>query len=121
MSQSPSYHRDTWNERYGRDDYLFGTEPNDFLAAHAREIPRGPVLCLAEGEGRNAVFLAGLGYQVTGVDQSAVGLDKATKLATERGVSIQTVVADLGEYFIEPTSWTGIVSVFFHVPPPLRA
>ena len=51
-----------WDERYRSDDYFYGTAPNDFLAAHVEAIPPGPVLCLAEGEGRNAVFLAERGH-----------------------------------------------------------
>ena len=75
----------------------------------ADRIPRGRVLCLAEGEGRNAVYLAGLGYEVTAVDTSTVGLVKAEALAHERGVSIETVNADLADYPIEPGEWQGVV------------
>lgn len=113
--------REGWNERYDRAEYLFGIEPNDFLASVAEQIPAGPVLCLAEGEGRNAVFLAGRGHAVTAVDQSAVGLAKAERLAAERGVAIATAVADLADYAIAPGAWAGIVSIFFHVPRELRA
>lgn len=113
--------RESWNARFDRPEYVFGTEPNDFLAEVAPSIPAGTVLCLAEGEGRNAVFLAGLGYRVTAVDQSAVGLAKASALAAERGVTIETVVADLAEYDIEPGAWSAIVSIFLHVPRALRA
>lgn len=110
-----------WDQRYDREEYVFGTEPNGFLAEVADRIPAGPVLCLAEGEGRNAVFLAGRGHAVTAVDQSEVGLAKARRLAEQRGVTIETVVADLGQFRIEPGHWAGIVSIFFHVPPALRA
>ncbi|PTY08685.1 SAM-dependent methyltransferase [Opitutaceae bacterium EW11] len=112
---------DRWNQRYAVGEYIFGEEPNEFLAAHAEVIPRGgPVLCLAEGEGRNGVHLASLGYAVTGVDASSVGLGKARALADRRGVQLHTVVADLAEYAIAPSSWSGIVSIFFHLPPSLR-
>ena len=83
-------------------------------------IPAGPVLCLAEGEGRNAVYLATLGHAVTAVDQSAVGLAKATRLAAVRGVPLATIVANLANFVIEPNAWSGIVSTFVHLPPPLR-
>jgi SAM-dependent methyltransferase len=111
-----------WDERYGAaaDSYVFGTEPNDFLAAHAHLIPPGPVLCLAEGEGRNAVFLAQRGHAVTALDQSAVGLTKARQLAAERGVTIETAVIDLAAYTISPGAWAGIVAIFAHLPVPLR-
>lgn len=110
-----------WDERYGTaDGYVFGTAPNDFLATHAGSIPPGPVLCLAEGEGRNAVFLAQRGHTVTAVDQSSVGLAKARQLAAQRGVTITTTAADLADYRIEPGAWSGIVAIFAHLPAPLR-
>ena len=110
-----------WDERFSESGYAYGTEPNDFLVSVAGHIPRGRVLCLAEGEGRNAVYLAGLGYEVTAVDSSIVGLEKAESLARERGVSIETVNADLADYPIEATSWQGIVSIYCHLPPVVRA
>jgi SAM-dependent methyltransferase len=110
-----------WDERFSEQGYVYGTDPNDFLVSVAGQIPGGKVLCLAEGEGRNAVFLAGLGYEVTAVDQSIVGLEKAVALAHACGVSIETVNADLADYPIEATSWQGIVSIYCHLPPPVRA
>jgi SAM-dependent methyltransferase len=109
-----------WNHRYTRDDFVYGTEPNDFVAEVAARIPPGPVLCLAEGEGRNAVFLAARGHAVTAVDQSEVALGKAQKLAAARGVKIATVGADLAAYRIAPGAWVGIVATWAHLPPPLR-
>ena len=110
-----------WNERFSEPGYAYGTEPNEFLVSVADRIPLGKVLCLAEGEGRNAVYLAGLGYDVTAVDASTVGLEKAKALARERGHSIETVIADLADFPIEPTGWQGVVSVFCHLPPVMRA
>ncbi len=109
-----------WDQRYSEPDYAFGTEPNDFLRAMAARLPPGRLLSLGEGEGRNAVWLAGLGYEVTAVDSSAVGLDKARRLAAERGVQIETCHADLGEFPIEPEAWDAVVSIFCHLPPALR-
>lgn len=109
-----------WNERYATNEYAYGTEPNDFLVEQARLIPGGPVLCLAEGEGRNAVFLAGRGHAVTAVDGSATGLAKAQALATSRGVALTTHVADLADWRIEQGAWAGIVSIWCHLPPGLR-
>jgi SAM-dependent methyltransferase len=108
-----------WDERYAAG-WAYGTEPNDFLRSVALRIPAGPVLCLAEGQGRNAVFLAEQGHAVTAVDQSAVGLARAAELAASRGVSITTTVADLQDFVIAPGAWQGIVSVFAHVPSALR-
>lgn len=109
-----------WNERYSENDFAYGTEPNDFLNEVADRIPTGPVLCLAEGQGRNAVFLAGRGHDVLAVDQSAVGLERARGLAAERGVTIETRVADLGAFAFEPDRYAGIVAIWAHLPPGLR-
>ncbi|HEY9032720.1 MAG TPA: class I SAM-dependent methyltransferase [Pseudomonadales bacterium] len=109
-----------WDERYRAGHYIYGTEPNDFLRREASRLAPGRVLCLAEGEGRNAVFLAGLGHQVTAVDQSAVGLAKAQQLAAQRGVSITTLCCDLSDYDPGTAQWDAIVSIFCHLPPALR-
>lgn len=78
------------------------------------------MLCLAEGEGRNGVFLASRGHAVTAVDGSAVGLEKARALAAERQVSLRTVHSDSADYAIEPGAWAGIVSIWCHLPAALR-
>jgi len=115
-----------WDARYAEPGWAFGTEPNDFLREQAHHLPsalgggRGRVLCLAEGEGRNAVWLAEQGFDVTGVDASAKGLAKARRLAAERGVELQTICADLATFAIEPNAWQGIVSIFAHVEPGVR-
>ncbi len=109
-----------WNDRYGAKDYVYGTTPNEFLASIAAKIPAGPVLCLAEGEGRNAVFLAGLGHAVTAVDQSAIGLAKAQALAQARQVPLTTLTADLADFSIAPKAWASIVAIFMHLPRELR-
>jgi SAM-dependent methyltransferase len=111
-----------WDERYAGAAFMYGTEPNDFLRAHLGVLPAGAeLLCLAEGEGRNAVFLAAGGFRVTGVDGSAVGLDKAQRLAAERGVRIDTVLADLRHWDLGLERWDAIVSIWAHVPADLRA
>lgn len=109
-----------WDERYATPEYVYGTEPNDFLASVGPQIPGGPVLSIADGEGRNGVYLATLGHDVTSIDASAVGLAKAERLAATRGVHLTTQVVDLADYTIEPGAWAGIVSIFVHLPPPLR-
>ena len=75
---------------------------------------------LPEGEGRNAVFLAGRGHAVTAVDQSEAGLAKAHALAETRSVPLTTVAADLAEFKIAPQAWAGVVAIFMHLPPALR-
>ena len=109
-----------WDERYATDEYLYGTEANAFLTSVIDRIPPGRVLCLAEGEGRNAVWLAEQGRSVTAVDASPVGLDKARQLAAARGVYIDAVVADLADYPIPADHWDAIVSIFCHIRPDLR-
>lgn len=109
-----------WNERYADPFVSYGTEPNDFLREVADRIPDGPVLCLAEGEGRNAVFLALKGHAVTAVDFSEVGLANAAKLAAARGVQVECVLADLAVYEPGEARWAGIVSIWAHVPPAIR-
>jgi SAM-dependent methyltransferase len=109
-----------WNERYNTDEFIYGTKPNDFLAANIEAMPEGRVLSLADGEGRNGVFLAKHGYDVTAVDLSDVGLAKATKLAERNGVSIHTIHADLADFDPGIEQWDGIVSIFAHLPGDIR-
>lgn len=111
-----------WDDRYAASDYLFGTAPNDFLKSVADHLaPNSQILCLADGEGRNGVYLAAQGHTVTAIDQSRVGLEKAKKLAQQKQVSIETIKADLAEYDIGVESWDCIVSIFFHIPSEVRA
>jgi SAM-dependent methyltransferase len=109
-----------WDERYGTEEYAYGTRPNKFLEENFHSIPKGKVLSLAEGEGRNAVFLAQQGYAVTAVDASLVGLNKAWKLAEENGVFVECVHADLADYDLGEDRWDGIVSIFCPLPSSLR-
>ncbi len=108
-----------WNERYRSDEFAYGTEPNSFLAEHAKLL-NGPVLSLAEGEGRNAVFLASLGLDVLGVDGSEVGLAKAQKLADSKGVAIRIEVADLALYEPPANHYGSVVSISAHLPSVIR-
>lgn len=110
-----------WDKRYSEEGFAYGTAPNDFLKSECQKIPLGgSVLCLAEGEGRNAVFLAEQGFEVTAIDLSAVGLNKASKLAKDRGVKISTQVVDLADYVFDEQQWDGIVSISAHIPKAIR-
>jgi SAM-dependent methyltransferase len=116
-----TYSPTPWDGRYGGETFFYGSEPNDFLRAQAHRLATSSeVLCLAEGEGRNAVFLAGLGHRVTGVDGSPVGLEKAHRLAAQRGSSIDTVVADLAAYDLGEARWDAVVSIWCHLPVTMR-
>lgn len=106
-----------WNEKFNREDHLYGTEPNDFLRAKSASIPRGGrVVSLGEGEGRNAVFLAQQGFQVTAIDSSSVGLEKTKKFAAKRGVIVDTILGDLTDCDLGEAAWDGVIMIFCHLP-----
>jgi SAM-dependent methyltransferase len=111
-----------WNSRYGEEGMAYGADPNDFLKLSAKYIPvNGSVLCLGEGEGRNAVFLAKQGFLVTGVDMSSVGIEKAKVMAKDQGcLNANFVVADLSSYDIGENKWDAVVSIWCHTPEHLR-
>ena len=103
-------------ERYAGEEYLFGTEPNDFLAEEAaRLVPGQRALAVADGEGRNGVWLAGQGLEVLSVDFSANALAKARALAAERGLTIETEQADLFAWDW-PVARFDLVAAFFIQP-----
>ncbi len=108
-----------WDERFA-NGFAYGEEPNDFLRAEAHRIPPGRVLSLAEGQGRNAVFLASLGHRVTAVDFSREGLKKAEELAKRRGVELDLVQADLAQFQFPDATFSGIISIWCHTPPEVR-
>ena len=120
MTEQPTA-KSMWEERYSADHYTFGTEPNDFLRDNVAMLPMGDVLCLAEGEGRNAVFLAGTGRRVSSVDLTEAGVKKTLRLAGERGAEVDARVADLSSYDLGTEKWDGIVSISAHMPPQVRA
>ena len=110
-----------WDERYQTPEYIFGDQPCQWLIMNQHRLPQsGQALALGDGEGRNGVFLAELGFEVTSVDLSEVGLSKARDLARKRGVTIQTVQADLEYYEIEAESQDLIVSIYCHLPDAIR-
>lgn len=110
-----------WEARYGAtEDYVYGLHPNTFLAESVTDIAIGDALCLADGEGRNGVYLATLGHHVTSVDFSPAGMSKAAQLAADHDTSIETVVADLADFDLGESKWDLIVSIFAHTPPPIR-
>jgi tellurite methyltransferase len=97
-AQPPESEAERWDRRYDREAYIYGKEPVAFLRQQIDRLGSGKALDLAMGEGRNAVFLAEQGFDVTGVDISKVAIAKAERLAAERGTHLQGVVADLGSY-----------------------
>jgi SAM-dependent methyltransferase len=110
-----------WDDRYRSEGYYYGTEPNDYLKAKAPQLSaKANILCLAEGEGRNAAYLASLGHQVTAVDFSEVALEKLKVLAAQKKVHIETVRADLNEFNLGADRWDAIVSIWCHLPSSVR-
>jgi SAM-dependent methyltransferase len=110
---------DFWNMRYSENGFAYGTEPNDFLKQQSFK-DGARILCLAEGEGRNAVFLAQQGFDVTALDISYEGIEKTKDLAFIKNVEVTTICADLAIYELEPESWDAIVIIFGHFPPEIR-
>lgn len=102
-----------WDERYADDQYLFGTEPARFLTANAGLLKEGQsALVVADGEGRNSVYLAERGMKVTAMDASTVGLEKAKRLAADRGVSVEYQLADITQWTWQADTYDVVVAVF---------
>jgi SAM-dependent methyltransferase len=111
--------REHWDARFAGDSYFFGTEPNRFLREHGALLPKsGRVLAVADGEGRNGVWLAQQGLDVLSVDFSPVALAKARKLAAERGVTLRTEEADLASWVWPEASFEAVVAIFFQFAGP---
>ena len=112
-----------WQERYATAEYRFGTAPNAFLAAQAKLLPKsGKALAIADGEGRNGVFLAERGLDVLSLDFSPNGQAKARKLAASRGVSIRTEQADVINWSYPAETYDVVAAIFFQfASPPDRA
>jgi SAM-dependent methyltransferase len=110
-----------WNARYAADEYVYGTEPNDFVVRSLPAFPRnGDVLCIADGEGRNSVWLARQGFRVTAIDVASEGIAKARRLAEGAGVAFETAVADVTKFDFGADRWDAIVSIFLHLPAKAR-
>lgn len=109
-----------WNERYAEHEFAYGKEPNQFLKEHIHLLPKGKVLFVAEGEGRNAVFAAKNGLQVYAFDYSDSGRNKAKDLASENNVVIDYEVSDVLQLSYKKNSFDAIVFIFAHFPSDIR-
>jgi cyclopropane fatty-acyl-phospholipid synthase-like methyltransferase len=108
-----------WDERYAQDGYLFGTEPNEFLVSQLHWLKPGMnCLAVADGEGRNGVWLAEQGLHVLSVEASAVALEKAKKLAQRRGVTIDFEQADLAHWQWGENRFDVVAAIFIQFAPP---
>ncbi|MFV0257118.1 MAG: SAM-dependent methyltransferase [Acidimicrobiales bacterium] len=102
-----------WNDRYAQDGYQFGTRPSQFLTGRTGLLTAGQAaLAVADGEGRNSVFLAEQGLRVTAMDISPVGVDKARALAETRGVTVDLRVADVLDWDWQPEAFDVVAAVF---------
>jgi cyclopropane fatty-acyl-phospholipid synthase-like methyltransferase len=111
--------RAQWGERFAGEDYWFGTEPNAFLAAQAHRLKPGmKALAIADGEGRNGVFLARQGLDVTSVDLAPEGVAKAKRLASRYGVAIDAICADLEAWDWGAPRFDVVVGIFFQFAGP---
>jgi len=105
--------KDRWNSKYETEVYLFGEKPIPFLADNVHLLPKGKVLDIAMGEGRNGVYLATQGFEVLGLDISEKGLEKAHNLAKKNKVTIETKVVDLESFTLEPNSYDVILCTYY--------
>jgi len=112
---------DFWNRRYAEPGFAYGTEPNAFLASQWQRLKSGQsALAVADGEGRNGVWLAQQGLEVLSVDASDVGLRKARELAADRGVAIRTEQVDLARWVWPEQAFDVVAAVYIHFPPDVR-
>lgn len=105
-----------WDKKFSEEGYYYGTEPNVFLKEWGRKIERGNILTIAEGEGRNAVYLAGLNHDVTAWDYSSVAIEKLKGLAKQNGVEVEAFLKDLETVQWPDKKWDTIVNIFGHLP-----
>jgi len=111
-----------WDQQFSTPDFKYGTQANAFLREQAHRLaPKSDVLLPGDGEGRNSVWLAQQGHRVTAMDSSAVGLQKAQALAAQKGVALQTLLADLAHWEPQPDSADAVVLTYVHLPASLRA
>ena len=111
--------RETWEARFAGEDYIFGTAPNVFLAAQRLRLAAGQrALCVADGEGRNSVWLARQGLVVTAFDISPRGVAKARALAAQAGVAVDRRVAGIEEWDWVPETFDVVAAIFVQFAAP---
>ncbi|MCW7469024.1 class I SAM-dependent methyltransferase [Leptospira kanakyensis] len=114
------YTKNFWNERYANEEYVYGKEPNEFLRSRLPNLKKGRILFPCEGEGRNAVFAASLGWEVFAFDQSESGKEKAIALANEKNVSIHYEISDVLGYPYAPEQMDMVALIFSHFHKSIR-
>jgi SAM-dependent methyltransferase len=112
---------DLWNQRYSTEEYAYGKEANRFFSARLDQLTAGKLLLPGEGEGRNAVHAASLGWRVDAFDQSVVGREKAMALASEKGIEFSYQLCPLEEFAFPELYYDAVALLFFHLDPESRA
>ena len=112
---------DRWNDRFSKDEFAYGIEPNNYLKEQLQKLDAGTILFPAEGEGRNAVFAAKLGWKVSAFDISAHGKNKATRLAEANGVTIDYQVGELQSLNYNPGQFDAIALIYAHFPADIKS
>ena len=110
-----------WNNRYQRQAYAYGKEPNEFFRETLHTLPVGTILLPADGEGRNSVFAAKEGWQTTAFDISEAGREKALALANDHNVTIEYLIGPLESLPLIPHQFDVIACIYAHFPPTIRA
>lgn len=109
-----------WDARFDTNEFLFGAEPNEFLKEASSKYLSGSlnVLCVADGEGRNSVFLAKQGFRVTAFDISPIAIEKSKKLSTGHNLNLKSFVADCDSWRWEEHSYDVVVAIFIQFAEP---
>ena len=115
------FNNNFWDERYSTEEFIYGKEPNEFFKENVEKIKPGRLFLPGEGEGRNAVFAARLGWQVDATDQSFTAKSKAEKLANEHEVKINYTVCDIKNYVFHENYYDAAALIFFHLPIEIRS
>lgn len=116
--------KEFWNKRFDKEEFIFGKEPNEYLALQAKTYlkPNQKVLCIADGEGRNGVWLAKQGMQVVGFDVSDIALEKAKKFATDNQVEIAYSLSDTDSFDWQENTYDAVIGIFIQfAEPQMRA
>ena len=116
MNGASAERQRAWDERYSASELVWSAGPNRFLSEEVGGLHPGRALDLGAGEGRNAIWLAELGWDVTAVDFSRVGIEKGAEIARARGVAVNWVVEDLLTYRPEPGAFDLVILLYIHLP-----
>lgn len=110
-----------WNERFSAEEFAYGEEPNLYLKEQLEKLPNGKILFAAEGEGRNAVFAARLGWKVSALDISVEGKKKAQRLAEKNKVTLDYRVGELETLHFQPEEFDAIGLIYAHFPAEIKS